>query len=393
MSNKIKEKEKLEKDFLELYNQGKKDSEIAVILNKGATTIGVLRNKLNLPPNGRIIVEDEVFLELFYEGLTLAEVCRRTGMSAAAATRRCKKLELDYKNSKNVKVNYNKIDEDYFIQLYNERNTDVEIAKILNCSESKINAFRSKLNLPVVDRKHFTDEEFIKVYNDDYTDREISKILNTSEGYIISRRNKLQLPPNKKVVEITPLSSGEFQVILGTVLGDSYLGKPHLNGNVFGSCAHCLEQEELIFTKYNYLKNISKEPYLQKMHDDRFKIPDYNRWFWYIYTNPALTEIYPLFYNNKIKYINKELLLKIEPLGLAIWFMDDGSNGTYGYKLCTNGFSLEDLKIIKEVFLEKFQIEINFHKDNSIYIPAKYKNKFKNLISPFIIPSMLYKII
>lgn len=129
------------------------------------------------------------------------------------------------------------------------------------------------------------------------------------------------------------------------------------------------------------------------MHDDRFKIPDYNRWFWYIYTNPALTEIYPLFYNNKIKYINKELLLKIEPLGLAIWFMDDGSNCTSGYKLCTNGFSLEDLKIIKEVFLEKFQIEINFHKDNSIYIPAKYKNKFKNLISPFIIPSMLYKII
>lgn len=170
MSNKIEEKEKLEKDFLELYNQGKKDSEIAIILNKGATTIGVLRNKLNLPPNGRIIVEDEVFLELFYESLTLAEICRRTGMSAAAATRRCKKLELDYKNSKNVKVNYNKIDEDYFTQLYNERNTDVEIAKILNCSESKINAFRSKLNLPVVDRRHFTDEEFIKVYNYNYTD-------------------------------------------------------------------------------------------------------------------------------------------------------------------------------------------------------------------------------
>jgi len=394
MTKKLENNEELVEKFLELYNQGKKDSEISRILGNSATSIGVLRNRLNLPPNGRIVVSDENFLAAFNKGLTLSEIARETGMSAAAATRRVQKLGIDYKKSENIKLNCIEIPKEDFLELYNQRNTDAEIARKYNCSESKIKRIRDSLDLPMVDRKHFTNEEFVEKYNLGKTDKELSIIFGTSEGYITQRRNKLNLAFNKAEIVKIPFTDTEFQVILGTVLGDTYLGRKNdeYDRDIYGSCAHCLEQEELIFTKYNYLKNLSSPPFLSDMHDDRFKIPDYQRWNIYIKTNPSLTEIYPLFYNNKIKYVNKDLLYKIEGLGLAIWYMDDGSNCKYGYKLCTNGFNLDDLNVIKEVFHNKFNIETNFHKDGSIYIPAKSKQTFKKLVEPYIINSMLYKL-
>lgn len=387
------EKDELQIKFIELYEKGNKDSEIARLLNVNETKINVLRNKLNLPPNGRVIIKDEVFIELFNKGLTLAEICKQTGISSAAASRRAKKLNLDYKKSKNVKLNYVEIDENKFIELYNQRKTDAELSKIFECSETKIKVFRDSLNLPIVDRKHFTNEEFLKYYNLNYTDIQLSEVFNVSSGYVTSRRNKLNLPPNKLITPIIPLTDTEFQVILGTTLGDTHLRKANEGGNVSGSCAHCLKQEEFIFSKYNYLKNISKEPYLQKMHDERFFNPSYERWVWYINSNPALNEIYEKMYKDKIKFIDEELFRKIEPLGLAIWFMDDGANAKYGYVICTHSFSLKDLSIIQKVLLEKFDIHTTVRKCKSLYITAKSKIKFKNLIQPFIIESMLYKLI
>lgn len=62
--------------------------------------------------------------------------------------------------------------------------------------------------------------------------------------------------------------------------------------------------------------------------------------------------------------------------------MDDGSklrNG--GALLCTNNFSIESLKIIKEMFYKKFNISVNYYtKSHEIYIPAKEFNKFRSLI-------------
>lgn len=341
--------------------------------------------------NKGLIISDKEFIDFYNEGMSQAEICKNTGISAAQASRRCKKLNLDPK--KNTKANYNKIDIDRFLLLYNKRTSDAEIARQFNCSESKIKSFRESLKLKVVDRRHFTDEEFLSSYNLNYTDKQIAEVLNTTEEYVVSRRNNLDLPFNKKIIKTIPLTEIEFQVILGTVLGDTYLGKSHNNGNVFGSCAHCVEQEELIFNKYEYLKNISKQPYLQQMYDIRFKEPSYKRWFWYIYSNPTLTELYPLLYNNKIKYINEDLLFKIEPLGLAIWFMDDGSKeGTSGYLLCTNSFSNQDIDIIQRMLLFKFGINTSKQKGNSIYIMSDSKNAFKKLIEPYIVNSMKYKL-
>lgn len=324
--------------------------------------------------------------------MSQAEICRQTGISAAQASRRCKKLNLDPK--KNTKANFNEIDKNKFLELYNSRISDAEIARQFECSETKIKCFRESLKLKIVDRRHFTDKEFLEVYNKNLSDKKISEILNVSEGYVTQRRNKLSLLFNKEIKEIIPLTNIEFQVILGTVLGDTHLSKKYINGNTSGTCNHCLKQEEFIFTKYNYLKNISQIPYLVDKHDDRLKTPDYQQWYWYINSNPALNDIYDKFYKNKIKYINKELFEQIEALGLAIWYMDDGSKyqDYGGYLLCTHSFSKEDLDIIQEVLLFKFNINTSINSDSGLYILSDSKIAFKKLIEPYIVDSMKYKL-
>jgi len=341
--------------------------------------------------NKGLIISDEEFIEFYNKGMSQAEICKQTGISAAQASRRCKKLNLDSK--KNTKANYEKIDKDIFLKLYNNRNSDAEIARQFNCSESKIKTFRESLGLTIVDRRHFTDEEFLKVYNQNLSDKQISEVLNVSEGYVTQRRNKLSLTYNKEKKDIVSLTDIEFQVILGTVLGDTHLYKKYTYGDTTGTCNHCLEQEELIFTKYNYLKNISQIPYLVNKHDKRLQNPDYQQWYWYINANPALNDIYDKFYNNKIKYINKELFEQIEPLALAVWYMDDGSKeGTSGYLLCTNSFTDKDIDIIQRILIYKFGINTSKQKNNAIYITSDSKTAFKKLIEPYIVESMKYKL-
>lgn len=337
---------------------------------------------------GKIILDEE-FIELHSKGLTQTEICKQTGISPAQASRRCKKLNL----KSNSKANYEKIDKDKFLELYNLRTTDAEIARQFECSESKIKIYRESLGLSKVDRRHFTDKEFLEVYNQNLSDKQIAEVLNVSEGYVTQRRNKLSLSYNKKKKEIIPLTDIEFQVILGTILGDTHLYRKYIHGDCTGTCNHCLEQKELVFTKYNYLKNISQEPRLIDKYDERLQNPSYQQWYWYINANPALNDIYDMIYKNKVKYINEKLFEKIEPLGLAIWYMDDGSKeGNSGYLLCTHSFSDEDIEIIQNILLFKFNINTSKHKSNAIYIMSDSKLAFKKLIEPYIVESMKYKL-
>ena len=88
--------------------------------------------------------------------------------------------------------------------------------------------------------------------------------------------------------------------------------------------------------------------------------------------------------------------------------MDDGCNSG---SLYTIGFSLEENELLQEWLLNTYNIKTSIHrykrytKENSsklipetkecyysLYIKAESRNIFKDLISPYIIPSMEYKL-
>lgn len=341
--------------FLELYHKGFKDSEIAKILDVNESAINQIRWEFGFEPNGRGVMSDEEFIEAVKEGLVTRQIMEKFGVSDSAIYRRAKKL--------NVILN-----------------PTIKPKKIKEKSTST--------------KKKVNEEEFILLYNKGLTDKELQEELKVCNSTVKTYRYKYKLEANKKRIinDITP-NDDEFQVLYGTILGDTYIGEGRYNnGDSWGSFNHCIQQKEWIFKKFEYLNRFCNPPILVNKHDDRFKEPDYQQYYCYIKTNKYLSNIYDLLYKEKVKYINEELFSKIEGLGLATWFMDDGAKSGNSYILCTNSFSLNDIEIIQRVLLNKFEIEITVQASNIIRIRSNSINKFLNLIQPYIIPSMQYKI-
>lgn len=377
-----------EKLFLELYEQGMKDSEIARISGDSPSTIAKLRKSKGLNVNGRKIVEDEIILDLYNKGKIDPEIAQITGASITQVKRRRDKFGL----APNVKKH--PLD-DCFLELYNLGNNDLDISKITGISKSVVQNYRIKLNLPPIG-KHTIDDEIVeKLVKQGYNDEQIGKKLNRAPATIAKHRQKLRLIDFSKIPNNYKYSNEEFQVILGSLLGDGSLVKTHVNGGTILKISHCEQQKQYLEYKWNLLKNNSSEIKHYSFTDSRRKIPEYKQYSFYTKSSLSLNDTYYNWYR-PIKTIYKEDLFKLEPLGLAIWYMDDGykCNPYGGCMLCTNNFSKNELELIKEMFSSKFNINVTLNNkaNNLVYIPSSEFSKFKDLIKPYVIPTMQYKL-
>lgn len=115
----------------------------------------------------------------------------------------------------------------------------------------------------------------------------------------------------------------------------------------------------------------------------------------------CLNEIFDLFYlaNNgqviKTVRSTQELFFHMDYLVLAHWIMGDGSKRAKGLILCTDNFSLQEVVLLVNILIIKFDINPTVQKEKNkfrIYINEKSLMKIKPLILPYFIPSMFYKI-
>jgi hypothetical protein len=75
--------------------------------------------------------------------------------------------------------------------------------------------------------------------------------------------------------------------------------------------------------------------------------------------------------------------------------MDDGGRGAKtrkGLVISATGFSLTERILLKECLEKNFRLSVNIHKNGQFYIPALFYERFYMLVTPYIIPSMRYKI-
>ncbi len=373
--------------FLNLYEQGKKDSEIARISGDCPSTIAKLRKSLNLPTNGRKVVSDEIILELYNKGLLDAEIAEISGASKTQIMRRRNKYGLPPNKKKHPL-------EDCFLELYEAGNNDLDISKITGVSSTAVNNYRIALGLPAIGKHDISEVKLKELYIQGFSDAEIGKILGRATATITKHRQRQGLLNAIKTPNNYQYNSEEFQIILGSVLGDGSLIKTHTNGGTILKIAHCEKQKEYLEYKWNFLKNNASEIKHYKFHDSRRKNPEYYNYQFYTKSSKTLNEMYNNWYH-PYKIIYREDLLKLAPLGLAIWYMDDGykvKDG--GAMLCTNNFTKFELEIIKDMFLKNFNIEVTLNNNvsNLVYIPFKEFPKFKKIIEPYIIDCMKYKL-
>lgn len=284
-----------------------------------------------------------------------------------------------------------KVNVEQFIELHSKGYNDSEISKIMNVSHVTIKNNREALNLSsnFKYKRKFDENEFKRLYDLGYNDGKISEILSISNSAVQDYRKQKGMKSNHNLYKDVVLSFEQEQLVIGGLLGDTHFRKTHANAH--GEFIHSLAQEEYCKWKREIIKDFCSDVSYAHQIDKR-TLKRYDKVICRIYSNPVFNGYYDLFYKNKVKFISKEMLWRLEGLGLAIWYMDDGCKHNDTYSIATNNFSEEDFELIRDFFAKKFNIEVTRHKGGVTYILTKSAPTFKLLIQPYVIDSMKYKL-
>ena len=193
--------------------------------------------------------------------------------------------------------------------------------------------------------------------------------------------------------------------LIGTILGDSSMTGKKNKTIVTG---HSEPQYDYILQKKRIIEEYCPVGTTIK---EKGNIGGYKRKhkFYQLYSTShhKLTAIYNLIYINKKKVISKKLLSKLDEVGIAALFMDDGSKETrarkdgtrriVAYKISMGRFSKEEVVLFSNWLYETFDIESRVYLDRQKYPELKVTrientNKFRELIEPYVIDCMKYKL-
>lgn len=151
---------------------------------------------------------------------------------------------------------------------------------------------------------------------------------------------------------------------------------------------HCFAQRQLVDWKYKHLQQFVRTPPKPRQGNG-------NRVAYRFATRslPEFTELYDLFYDRNNKEIPRQISL--DPLILAVWFMDDGSKSRNSVYLNTQQFSLADQQLLIKKLQEDLGIESTLNRDKQYFrirIRTASMSQFGSYVLPYIIPSFLYKL-
>lgn len=203
---------------------------------------------------------------------------------------------------------------------------------------------------------------------------------------------------------INTLNREQFGLIIGSLLGDASIPKRlKNNGNHYIDITH--SEKQLDYLKYKI--EIFKKYGFKVSSIYKRKVKTYIEYSVHIYfeKNPKiLNTLRWWFYNTGKKYFTYNMIKKLTPLGMAIWYMDDGSRTIHYNKnhdqiksrelyLSTYLSREEHKNIIK--YFNNLGINLKEVKDRQKYrlrMNATNAKLFIPIIKPYICPSMLYKI-
>ena len=181
-----------------------------------------------------------------------------------------------------------------------------------------------------------------------------------------------------KQIQLTPV---EKEVIIACLLGDGTLSKSGKNYRL--RIEHNSKHKEYVEWKYNLLKRIcvSEIQYMDAHSSYRFGTIGH----------PEITLLRQIWYQPDKQIINE---LKLTPLMIAVWFMDDGTKHRDTVDISVHNFSPVSIKMLRKQ-LWKFSIETTINSDSKgarLYILKKSYPNFKTLVAPYVQKCMAYKL-
>lgn len=196
-------------------------------------------------------------------------------------------------------------------------------------------------------------------------------------------------------------------IITGLFLGDASIKKQTRNSNGYLRIQHSIRQEKYCehiasllsqFIGIRY-KVITRDSYGKKIQVAELETK----------VHPSITWIYRNYKEGKNKSLDRRLLNQLTVEGLAIWYMDDGTNNMKkvsrpgnsafycwgGFEIATCCFTYREHEIMRDYFTEVWGITPKIHRRKvyyNLYFNRPNALKLYKLIKPFVPECMKYKI-
>lgn len=185
------------------------------------------------------------------------------------------------------------------------------------------------------------------------------------------------------------LTKIERSIIIGSLLGDGYMRIMPGRSDAFLEINHSIKAKDYVDYKYKALLRLCESaPKERNTNEGRVAYRFFTKQV------KEMTELYDLFYRDKRKVIPNDL--KLEPLSIAIWYMDDGSKSRDSdVYLNTQQFSILDQKKLL-FYLRQMGVNARLNKDKKYHRVRILKDSifdFMKIISPYVIDAMKYKLV
>ena len=193
----------------------------------------------------------------------------------------------------------------------------------------------------------------------------------------------------------------QYSIVTGLLLGDGYL---YRDGRL--QVEQSMKNEQYLRWLYSELSNLSGKISLnvQRKHP-KTGVSSFSCRF---YTQKCFKDLESIFYSKdtadkkRRKVVPNEIEKLLNPIVLAIWFMDDGGkaqNTSRAFYINATSFNNLERILLQKAFQNIFGLKINIQKAGgnnqyNFYVPAAEYQRFYQLVLPTVslIPGMGYKL-
>mgnify|MGYP000966817232 FL=1 len=211
--------------------------------------------------------------------------------------------------------------------------------------------------------------------------------------------------PGDRVMASEPhlLSEQQFQVVLGSLMGDGNLSPNRRDRNgVRFRMGHGAKQIEYLQWKTDLLGNIKHSV---RENDKGAKFVDFT-------PLPELGELRQSVYlGDGKKFLSEDYLKALTPLALAIWYMDDGSfsvrskglqqrteGGSGRIEICVEAMSEGSRERLRDYLRDTHGLDVRLRLAGTagkavLVFTTAATAKFQELVAPYMAPSMDYKLL
>lgn len=184
------------------------------------------------------------------------------------------------------------------------------------------------------------------------------------------------------------LSQAQQSILIGSLLGDGTLRLAKGKLNALFEVNHTVKQKLYVDWKYeNFKPFVLTGPKAREGNGTRIA---------YRFTTqslPIFTSVYKRFYENNRKIIPTDL--KLDPLALAVWFMDDGSKSRSSVYLNTQQFTIQDQVKLLNSLKKEFNLVGKLNRDKQYFrirITTESTKLLVRIIRSFVLPMFNYKL-